>query len=44
VNKELAWIVSNIAAGNPDQIQRVIDAEILQPLIEVLSTVIITNP
>jgi hypothetical protein len=41
--KEAAWTVSNITAGNPDQIQLVIDAEILQPLIEVLSTVIITN-
>ena len=34
--KEAAWTVSNITAGNPDQIQLVIDAQILQPLIEVL--------
>jgi hypothetical protein len=40
--KEAAWTVSNITAGNPDQIQLVIDAQILQPLIEVLVRVIIT--
>jgi hypothetical protein len=40
--KEAAWTVSNITAGTPDQIQQVINAQILQPLIEVLSKVIIT--
>lgn len=34
--KEAAWTVSNITAGNPGQIQAVIDANILPNLIEVL--------
>ena len=34
--KEAAWTVSNVTAGNPEQIQLVIDAQILEPLIEVL--------
>jgi hypothetical protein len=39
--KEAAWTLSNITAGNPNQIQRVIEAQIVQPLIKVLSSVII---
>jgi hypothetical protein len=38
--REAALMVSNILTGNPDQIQLVIDAQILQPLIEVLIRVI----
>jgi importin subunit alpha-1 len=38
--KEAAWAVSNITAGTPNQIQLVINAQVLQPLIEVLSKVI----
>merc|ERR1712154_652661 len=34
--KESAWTMSNITAGNPEQIQTVIDAECLQPLIDIL--------
>ena len=34
--KEAAWTVSNITAGNPDQIQTVIAAGLLPALIEVL--------
>merc|ERR1719210_2161295 len=34
--KESAWTISNITAGNPDQIQTVIDAGCLQPLIDIL--------
>jgi hypothetical protein len=34
--KEAAWTVSNVTAGNPDQIQTVIESNILGPLIEVL--------
>lgn len=34
--KEAAWTVSNITAGNSEQIQHVIDAGILAPLLNVL--------
>ena len=34
--QESAWTISNITAGNPDQIQTVIDAGCLQPLIDIL--------
>jgi hypothetical protein len=37
--KEATWAVSNITAGNVDQIQEVIDAGVLEPLIQVLSSV-----
>lgn len=37
--KEAAWTVSNVTAGNSDQIQKVIDAGIMEPLLNVLSTV-----
>jgi hypothetical protein len=37
--KEAAWTISNIAAGNVDQIQEVINAGLLEPLIHVLSSV-----
>jgi hypothetical protein len=40
--KEAAWTISNVTAGNPDQIQMVIDANILEPLIEVLVRVRLT--
>lgn len=38
--KEAAWMVSNITAGSSDQIQRVLDAGIMKPLIHVLKMVI----
>lgn len=34
--KEAAWAISNITAGNPNQIQLVIDNNVIGPLIEVL--------
>ena len=34
--KECAWTISNITAGNIDQIQRVLNAGLLQALINVL--------
>lgn len=36
--KEAAWTISNITAGNSEQIQKVIDAGILPPLLHVLQT------
>lgn len=38
--KEAAWAISNITAGSSDQIQKVIDANILPDLMEVLTRVI----
>lgn len=40
--KEAAWTISNIAAGNQDQIQALIDNSILQPLMQVLDVVSVT--
>lgn len=37
--KEAAWTISNITAGNIDQIQHVINAGLLPPLIHVLQSV-----
>lgn len=37
--KEAAWMVSNITAGSSEQIQKVIDAGIMKPLMDVLQTV-----
>ena len=37
--KEAAWTISNVAAGNQDQIQAIIDANILPPLLNVLNKV-----
>lgn len=37
--KEAAWTVSNITAGNVDQIEKVISAGIIQPLLHVLEKV-----
>jgi importin subunit alpha-2 len=37
--KEAAWTVSNITAGNMDQIQEVINAGVLEPLVQVLASV-----
>ena len=34
--KEAAWAVSNVVAGTPEQIQKVIDADILPDIIKVL--------
>lgn len=34
--KEVAWALSNITAGNQNQIQAVIDAGLLPPLIELI--------
>ena len=39
VMKEAAWTISNIAAGNQEQIQALIDNNILAPLMMVLSQV-----
>lgn len=38
--KEAAWTVSNITAGNSEQIQKVLDAGLMKPLLNVLQTVI----
>ena len=38
IKKEACWAVSNITAGNKDQIQAVIDAEIVPPLVSLLGT------
>nr|CAD7463571.1 unnamed protein product [Timema tahoe] len=38
IMKEAAWTVSNITAGNVDQIQHVVNSGLLQPLIDVLSS------
>lgn len=37
--KEAAWTISNITAGNMEQIQEVINAALLPPLIHVLECV-----
>lgn len=37
--KEAAWAISNITAGNMDQIQHVINADLVPPLINVLQFV-----
>ena len=34
--QEAAWTISNITAGNHTQIQVVVDAGVLQPLIDIL--------
>jgi importin subunit alpha-1 len=36
IRKEACWTISNITAGNPDQIAAVIDANIIPPLVEIL--------
>ncbi|MCL7032622.1 hypothetical protein MKW94_017421 [Papaver nudicaule] len=38
IKKEACWTISNITAGNKDQIQAVISAEIIGPLIHLLQT------
>ena len=37
IRKEACWTISNITAGNTIQIQAVIDANLIPPLIDVLS-------
>lgn len=37
--KEAAWTISNITAGNAEQIQKVLDAGVMEPLLQVLKTV-----
>lgn len=37
IRKEACWTISNITAGNKEQIQAVIDANIIPPLIQLLS-------
>lgn len=37
--KEAAWTISNITAGNSEQIQKVLDAGIMGPLLNVLQMV-----
>jgi importin subunit alpha-2 len=36
IQKEAAWTISNITAGNTSQIQQVIDKGLLQPILEIL--------
>jgi importin subunit alpha-1 len=36
IRKEACWTISNITAGNPDQIELVINANIIPPLISIL--------
>lgn len=38
IKKEACWTISNIAAGNRQQIQAVIDANIFPVLIQILQT------
>ncbi|KAF3782768.1 Importin subunit alpha-2 [Nymphaea thermarum] len=38
IKKEACWTISNITAGNKQQIQAVIDAEIIHPLVQLLQT------
>lgn len=38
IKKEACWTISNITAGNKDQIQAVIDANIIPPLVSLLAT------
>lgn len=37
IRKEACWTISNITAGNKNQIQAVIDANIIPPLIQLLA-------
>lgn len=37
IRKEACWTISNITAGNKEQIQAVIEATIIPPLIQLLS-------
>ena len=37
IRKEACWTISNITAGNREQIQTVVDANIFPVLIEILS-------
>lgn len=37
--KEAAWTISNITAGNSGQIQKVLEAGLMEPLLHVLQTV-----
>lgn len=36
IRKEACWTISNITAGNSQQIQAVIDANLIAPLIDIL--------
>jgi len=36
IRKEACWTISNITAGNPEQIQAIIDANIIPPLVAIL--------
>ena len=38
IKKEACWTISNITAGNKDQIQAIIEAGIIPPLINLLGT------
>jgi hypothetical protein len=38
IRKEACWAISNITAGNPEQIKEVIDANIIPPLVYILKT------
>jgi hypothetical protein len=39
IQKEAAWTISNITAGQPHQIQAVLDAGLIPPIINILSKV-----
>eukprot|EP00894_Picocystis_sp_ML_P002010 jgi/Pico_ML_1/52527/g3218.t1 len=38
IKKEACWTISNITAGNREQIQAIIDANIIPPLVSLLAT------
>lgn len=38
IRKEACWTISNITAGNPEQIQQIFDANIIPPLIQILES------
>ncbi len=41
IQKEAAWTISNITAGQPHQIQAVVDAGLIKPIIEIVAKVIL---
>ena len=41
IQKEACWTISNITAGNTQQIQAVVDAGLVDPLVNVLAKVYI---
>lgn len=39
IQKEAAWTISNITAGQPHQIQAVVDAGLVSPIVEIMAKV-----